>query len=194
MNPSSRFAGAVPAALVVLSLVGACVVAVHRHGSGSLRDLGLRMRWIDLALGLGFGIAGLIGVGNIARAIKAFGIQPHRESILEPLRRGPLTVVVILFIAVIGAPLVEELFFRGLLMSGLVDRWGVPVGIVAQAVLFGLVHLGPADARGNLGVFVLIAPLGVMLGVLRFGSKRLGPGMCTHAFYNAVVMAIALSR
>lgn len=177
-----------------LPLVGACVVAVHRHGSGSLRDLGLRMRWIDLALGLGFGIAGLIGVGNIARAIKAFGIQPHRESILEPLRRGPLTVVVILFIAVIGAPLVEELFFRGLLMSGLVDRWGVPVGIVAQAVLFGLVHLGPADARGNLGVFVLIAPLGVMLGVLRFGSKRLGPGMCTHAFYNAVVMAIALSR
>src|SRR4249920_2329966 len=95
----------------------------------------------------------------------------------------PLTVVVIVFIAVIGAPFVEELFFRGLVMSGLVSRWGAAIGIISQAVLFGVVHLGPTDARGNLGVFLLIAPLGAMLGVLRYGYKRLGPGMFTHAFY-----------
>jgi membrane protease YdiL (CAAX protease family) len=102
--------------------------------------------------------------------------------------------VVIVFIAVIGAPFVEELFFRGLVMSGLVSRWGAAIGIVSQAVLFGVVHLGPTDARGNLGVFLLIAPLGAMLGVLRYEYKRLGPGMFTHAFYNAVIVAVALSR
>lgn len=175
-------------------LLGACVIAVRRHGTGSLRDLGFRVRWVDLALGLGFGVAALIGVSVIAQLLKTLGIEPHRSSIVDPLRRGPLTVVVIVFIAVIGAPFVEELFFRGLVMSGLVARWGAPVGIIAQAVLFGLVHLGPTDARGNLGVFLIIAPVGALLGILRFGFKRLGPGMFTHAVYNAIIVTIALTR
>ena len=108
------------------------------------------------------------------------------------MHRSALTVVVVLFIAVVGAPFVEELFFRGLLMSGLVARFGAALGIIVQAVVFGLVHLGPTDARGNLGVFLLIAPVGAVLGVLRFGYKRLGTGMFTHAAYNAIIMAIAL--
>jgi membrane protease YdiL (CAAX protease family) len=175
-------------------LLGACWVAVRQHGSGSLRDLGFRMRWVDLALGLGFGFAALMGAGMIAQALKSIGVQPHRESLAEPLRHGSLTVVVIVFIAVIGAPFVEEMFFRGLLMSGLVARWGAVIGVISQAIIFGLVHLGPTDARGNLGVFLLIAPLGAMLGILRFGFKRLGPGMVTHAIYNAVIITFALTR
>jgi membrane protease YdiL (CAAX protease family) len=175
-------------------LLGACMVAVRRHGTGRLRDLGLKVRWIDLPLGLGFGVATLFGVGVIAVAITRLGIEPHRESLLEPMQRNAMTVAVVLFIAVVGAPFVEELFFRGLLMSGLVARFGVALGIVFQAIVFGLVHLGPTDARGNLGVFLLIAPVGAVLGVLRFGYKRLGTGMLTHASYNAIIMVIALLR
>lgn len=113
---------------------------------------------------------------------------------MEPLRRSTLTTIIIVIIAVIGAPIVEELFFRGLLMSGLVSRWGAAIGIILQAVLFGLVHLGPTDARGNLGVFLLIAPLGAMLGILRYSFKRLGPGIVTHALYNAAIVTYVLSR
>jgi membrane protease YdiL (CAAX protease family) len=175
-------------------LVGACVLAVRRHGTGRLRDLGLRFRAVDLPLGLGFGVATLVGVSRIAVALQGLGIEPKRESVLDPVRPGGWTVVVVLLIAVVGAPVVEELFFRGLLMGGLVARWGVPLGIVLQAVIFGLVHLGPTDARGNLGVFLVIAPVGAVLGVLRFGYKRLGPGVFTHATYNAVIMAIVLAH
>lgn len=175
-------------------LLGACVVAVRRHGTGRLRDLGLRARVVDLPMGVGFGLACLFGVGIIAAVIRGIGIEPHRASLLEPMQRNALTVVVVLFIAVVGAPFVEELFFRGLLMSGLTARFGTALGITLQAIVFGLVHLGPTDARGNLGVFLLIAPVGAALGVLRFGFKRLGTGMCTHASYNAVIMAVALLR
>ena len=175
-------------------LLGACRVAVKRHGTGRLRDLGFRVRWVDVALGLGFGVAGLIGVGAIARVLKAIGVEPHRSSLVDPLRRGPLTVAVIVFIAVVGAPFVEEMFFRGLVQSGLVTRWGAAAGIIGQAILFGLVHLGPTDARGNLGVFLLIAPVGALLGILRYGFKRLGPGMFTHAVYNAIIVTVALTR
>jgi membrane protease YdiL (CAAX protease family) len=95
---------------------------------------------------------------------------------------------------VIGAPIVEELFFRGLLMSGFVDRFGPALGIIAQAVVFGLVHISQADVNSDLGVFLLIAPVGAVLGVLRFGYKRLGPGMFTHAVYNAIIVAFVLAR
>ena len=175
-------------------LLGACFVAVRRHGSGSLKDLGFRVQWVDLPLGVGFGVAALFGAGAIAVLLKEIGVQPHRSSLVDPLQRGWLTSLVIVFIAVIGAPFVEELFFRGLLMSGLVSRLGAAIGIIGQAILFGLVHLGPTDARGNLGVFLMIAPLGAMLGVLRYGFKRLGPGMFSHAVYNAIIVAVALTR
>ena len=175
-------------------LLGACLVAVRRHGTGRLRDLGFRVKWVDLALGLGFGVAALVGVSQIARFLQAIGIEPNRESMLEPFRRGPLTVVVIVFVAVVGAPLVEEMFFRGLVQSGLIARWGAAIGIIGQAVLFGLVHLGPADARGNLGVFLIIAPAGAVFGLLRYGFKRLGPGMFAHAVYNAIIATVALAR
>jgi membrane protease YdiL (CAAX protease family) len=175
-------------------LLWACRRAVRRHGTGRLRDLGLRVRGFDPALGLGYGVAMLIGVSMIGALLVQIGIRPHRASLVEPMHRSALTVVVVLFIAVIGAPFVEELFFRGLLMSGFVDRFGVALGIIFQAIVFGLVHLGPTDARGNLGVFLLIAPVGAVLGVLRFGYKRLGPGMCTHAVYNAIIMTLVLTH
>ncbi len=181
-------------------LLGACVVAVRRRGTGSLRDLGWRFKGIDPALGLGFGVAMLVGVGRIAVFIQSIGIEPKRGSLLDPIRRSPLSVGIIVLIAVVGAPIVEELFFRGLLMSGLIVRFGVAGGIVTQAVLFGMVHLGPTDHEGNfdllgnLGVFLLIAPVGVVLGLLRWRYKRLGPGIFTHGVYNAIIMLVALSR
>jgi CAAX protease family protein len=177
-----------------VGLLGACRIAVRRHGTGSLRDLGLRMRGVDLALGVGFGAALLVGVGTLALVLERIGIHPHRQGLVDPMERGPLTVVVILFVAVIGAPFVEELFFRGLLLSGLVQRFGVVGGILAQAAIFGAVHLGPTDARGNLGVFLLIAPVGAVLGVLRVRYRRLGTGMITHAVYNAIIVSVALTR
>jgi membrane protease YdiL (CAAX protease family) len=175
-------------------MVGACAIAVRRHGTGSLRDLGLRIRGVDLPLGLGYGIASRIGIGIIAAALIELGISPHQSSIVGKVDRGALAVVVLLFVTVIGAPFVEELFFRGLLMSGLIVRFGVTLGVILQAMVFGLVHLTPTDAGSNVGVFLLIAPVGVVLGLLRLGYKRLGTGMVTHAVFNAIAVTVLLTR
>jgi len=174
--------------------VGACLIAVRRHGTGRLRDLGLRIKWVDLALGPAFAVASLIGVGIIAQVISQLGIHPRRSSLVGPVDRGTLTVVIIVLIAVVGAPIVEELFFRGLLMSGFVSRFGVALGIIFQAAVFGLVHISQADLNSDLGVFLLIAPVGAVLGLLRYGFKRLGTGMITHATYNAIIIAVLLAR
>jgi hypothetical protein len=178
-------------------LGGACVVAVKRKGTGSLKDLGLvPPRWVDLALGAGFAVAVTIVVAIITAVLTA--IDKHllpggRADVTDPIDNGAiLGLVVLYFIAVVGAPFFEELFFRGLVQGTLTARWGAWVGIVVQALLFGLVHLDPGNGWGNVGVYLIITTVGTVLGMIRHYSKRLPPGMFTHAGYNAIIVTIAV--
>ncbi len=95
-------------------------------------------------------------------------------------------------IAVVGAPFFEELYFRGLVQGTLTARWGFGIGLVVQAMLFGLVHLDPKNGVGNVGTFVIITAVGLGLGVIRHYSRRLPPGMFTHATYNAIIVTLAV--
>ena len=181
-----------------LGLGGACVIAVRRKGSGKLSDLGLvRPEGVDPPLGLGFGVAGVIAVSILAAVITAVApeILPRgRSDLTEPIRHGgTLGVIVIVLIAVVGAPFFEELFFRGLVQGGLVARWGTAVGITVQAMLFGLVHLSPNAGWGNIGIFLMITTDGLGLGLVRRAFHRLPPGMFSHAVYNAIIVGIALA-
>jgi membrane protease YdiL (CAAX protease family) len=183
-----------------IGLGGSCVVAVRSKGSGSLADLGLdKPRWTDVALGIGFGIAGVIVVSIVAALIQAIDkdlLPGGRSEISDPVNRGGvLGIAVIYLIAVVGAPFFEELFFRGLVQGTLTARWGFGIGVVVQAVLFGLVHLDPNNGWGNVGTFVIITVVGLGLGTIRHYSHRLPPGMFTHASANAIIVTIAvLSR
>jgi membrane protease YdiL (CAAX protease family) len=180
-----------------IGLGGSCLVAVRSKGSGSLRDLGLvPPRWVDAALGLGFAIAGVIAVSIAAAIIQAIDKQllpGGRSDLTDPVDHGgALGIVVIYLIAVVGAPFFEELYFRGLVQGTLSARWGIGVGIVVQALLFGLVHLDPNNGWGNVGTFVIITIVGLGLGAIRYYSKRLPPGMFTHAGYNAIIVTVAV--
>ena len=66
------------------------------------------------------------------------------------------------------------------------------MGLVVQALLFGSVHLTPDNGLGNVGTFVIITAVGLGLGAIRLVSKRLPPGMFTHAGYNAIIVTIAM--
>jgi membrane protease YdiL (CAAX protease family) len=178
-------------------LFGSCVIAVRVKGTGSLRDLGLvRPRAVDAALGAGFAVAGVIVVSIAAVVLQAIDknlLPGGRTDVTDPMDSGRiLGIVVVYAIAVIGAPFFEELYFRGLVQGTLTARWGVVAGIVVQALLFGLVHLDPNNGWGNVGTFVIIAIVGSGLGTIRYVSKRLPPGMFTHAGYNAIIVTIAL--
>jgi membrane protease YdiL (CAAX protease family) len=181
-----------------IGLGGSCVVAVRRNGTGSMADLGLvRPRWVDAALGLGLGIGGVIVVGMIAAALEVINsdlVPKGRSDLAQPVHDGgALGVIVVYFIAVVGAPFFEELYFRGLVQGGLTARWGVGIGLVVQALLFGVVHLNPEAGWGNVGTFVIISTVGIGLGTIRHLSRRLPPSIFTHATYNAIIVTIALS-
>ena len=88
----------------------------------------------------------------------------------------------------IGAPVIEELFFRGLLFRSLRRRFGPWPAIVGSAVVFGLAHFE------LLQLPALIA-FGLVLGFMAEKSGRLGPGIVAHAAFNAAtVLSLTLAK
>lgn len=84
---------------------------------------------------------------------------------------------------VIGAPLAEELMFRGLGYS-LLEPYGVRVAIVGSACAWGLAH-------GLVQAFPLIVALGIGLGFLRRATGSIVPGMLVHATFNGIALFAA---
>jgi membrane protease YdiL (CAAX protease family)/tetratricopeptide (TPR) repeat protein len=94
---------------------------------------------------------------------------------------GSPEIRIALFVAaVIGAPLLEEIFFRGALYGGLRRKYGVALGIVASSAFFAILH--PQLPLG----FLPIAFLGATFCVLYEWRRSLVPGMVAHAVNNGV--------
>ena len=181
---------AVPAASLVglwVGLLWAAMRASRKRGSGSVRrDFGVSVTWGDLWLGLlgGIGVQSIVAVMYLPFSELNDELSaPARELADQaPDRAGLLALSALV---VIGAPLVEEIFFRGVLMGAL-KRIGLAVAVLVSAVAFAFVHFGQLLA---MPAFVV---LGVVLGVLTLGRGRLGPAIVTHATFNAITMAVLL--
>jgi membrane protease YdiL (CAAX protease family) len=177
-------------------LFGACVLAVRRNGSGSLRDLGLsRITARDAGIGALASLVGRVATAILAVALYLLLFQgksiSNNTSLTEVTHPSVLTKIVITLIVVVGAPFFEELFFRGLVQGVLTRRWGAQVAIFTQAAGFALVHyqIGMPLAQAVL-IWAEIGTFGFLLGCLRWRYERLGPGMVAHALFNAMAMAL----
>ena len=79
---------------------------------------------------------------------------------------------------IVVAPIVEELFFRGVLLDAMRRRWGTVVAVVASSAFFGATHLQPLQFAG-----LTLAGLVFAGAVVRTG--RIGSAIAVHAGFNA---------
>lgn len=172
-----------------------CWYVSRRWGTGRLgADIGLRFRWSDLGWGPLIWISAVICQVVVAAVVLATGIptSSNVEGIGE-IDADRSYVVALLITAVVAAPIVEEMVFRGVVMRGLLARLGVVITIALQAVLFGLAHVDPVRGVGNVGLVLILSGVGAALGVAAFLLRRIGPVIIAHAIFNGVVLAIVLS-
>jgi hypothetical protein len=87
-----------------------------------------------------------------------------------------------LLLAAIVAPIIEETLFRGVVLRGFVQNYGIPKGLMLSAVIFGLVHLNPYQ-------FVTGFLLGLFIGLVFIRSGSILPGMIVHALYNGALLS-----
>ncbi|MEY4633515.1 MAG: hypothetical protein RLZ18_887 [Actinomycetota bacterium] len=96
-------------------------------------------------------------------------------------------MVLLILIVVVGAPLVEEVIYRGTVQSDLVTRWGNKVGIGVTAFVFAAIHQSPVEFAG-LFAFALV------LGVSRHRTGRLGTSIITHMAFNAAGLVLVILK
>ena len=174
-------------------LVGTALkVSRDLGGAGLVRDFGLRVgAWWDLPVGAAVGLAsqyGLVRVVYLPFETYDHGLahrigQPAQND-TSSVHTSPELVVALLLLAV-GAPIVEELFFRGVLLRSLNSaigasrpRLAVPLSVVLSAGCFALAHFEAVQFLG-------LACFGVVLAVMAWRWDRLGPSIAAHAAFNA---------
>ena len=188
---------AVPPEWVVVSLllglwigfIGAPLLAT-RMGP-QRRQLGFEFRAIDL-LGIPIGLAAQIGVGLLYLPVRS-----HLHNFDAPVQKltGGSTgagFALIVLLTIFGAPIVEELFFRGLVLRGLTGlgsgtkgrarTWALAGAVVADGALFGLSHGEPVQFFG-------LALVGMLFAVLTLRTGRLGMSIFAHCTFNALAIA-----
>lgn len=173
---------------------GAIYIVSRRYGTGHpFRDYGVRFRKTDAGWGfvfaIGMRIASIVIVIPLVLAFRHYFEHTPKSSPLDGHNGDLGAEITISIIAAIGAPFIEEILFRGVIMGSL-QRFGQWRAIVIQGVLFGAVHMQPDAGRANFLTFLGIGIGGTGLGLIATKYRRLGPGMWTHFFFN--LQAIAL--
>jgi membrane protease YdiL (CAAX protease family) len=149
------------------------------------------------AIGIG------VGGGLVIRIASGIAGSPLIHWVQEESRtRAPIdgidisgtTAVLLAFGAIcVGAPLLEELFFRGVLLPTLARRLPVQPAMVVQALVFATLHLtygiGAATAAFTI---LVIGVAGYGLAFLRVKTHSLVPSIVAHATFNAVALAAAI--
>ena len=79
----------------------------------------------------------------------------------------------------IAAPLLEEVFFRGILLEGFLKNYSPAKAITWSALIFGMVHLNPWQAIGA-------TVDGLLIGWLYWRTNSLIPGLIIHMFNNLI--------
>lgn len=177
--------------------LGMPLYAAKRKGNGVVADFGLRMQGWDVLRGLGAGLGTqIIAIPLLYLLIFAItdALGWDYDQDLSAAAReltdkatDPVGVVLLVLVVAIAAPIIEELFFRGLLLRAIEKRSGPTWALGVSSLVFGAVHL-------QLLQFPALTLIGLVLGWLTLRYGRLGPAIWAHIAFNAVAVISLLAE
>jgi membrane protease YdiL (CAAX protease family) len=103
------------------------------------------------------------------------------------IEANPVLIAFGLLLAVVAAPLAEELFFRGWLWTGLRAQWGAVGTAAASSALWLMLHL-----PDGVGRVTLLVPAAIALPLARHLGGSVRASILIHACNNAAVGAAPL--
>ena len=167
------------------------VVLGRRRGSGSIRDAyRVRFRVVDL-VGLPIGVVGqfvlvpLLYWPLTTLFPDAFDPAKVEERATDLWNRADgWWVLALIAVVAIGAPLVEEFVYRGVILQSLEGRLNDTVALVVSAAFFGAIHLQPVEFPG---LFVI----GIVFGLCWQRSGRIACPILAHLAFNASGLLLA---
>lgn len=113
----------------------------------------------------------------------------EQEAVTMMLRiHDPWKFLMMAALAIVAAPLLEEILFRGIVLRFLIGQTSKWVALFASSMLFALLHF-------NLDSLLPIAVLGFLLGKVYLDTGDLRTCIWMHTFFNTQsVLVLTLSR
>ena len=131
--------------------------------------------------GLGHGVA-LLTMLVSHLLINNLEITGHLEDLFRPttmeMPANFLSIVLLVFIMVVIAPLFEEFWCRGIMYDAL-KPYGTGIAIIITSIIFGLMH-------GSLYMLFYTTAYGLALGYIRYATGSLFTVTVLHAIVNAI--------
>lgn len=137
-------------------------------------------------MAMGMGLAAPL-IGGWLTQWLAHGHKVPQDIQQMGMQASPGLRVALMAIAVTIGPLVEELLFRGALLSALIRRLQVGWAVAICSLLFALVHL--PDLGFQWYAIPNLALLAVALAWLRLRSGSIWPAVLAHAVNNLLATA-----
>lgn len=191
--------GVIDAQVLVYSLLGqlisvvvVCLIIFWRTRLPEQFGLSLRGRWRSLLWSPLILIACWVVTGIIIQAgyftylEETFGESPLQEAvILLQESTDPVLLGLMALVACIGAPVAEEVLFRGYLYPVSKAYAGRAAGIIFSGALFGLIHF-------NLAGMPTLILMGCLLAWAYERTKTLWVPILAHCLFNSVTTGVQL--
>ena len=128
-----------------------------------------------------FGVAALLlGLGVLVTSLLG-GSKTDLDRLIESSFQARIATAIL---AVLSAPLVEEVVYRGMLYPAFQRLLGMGWAIAIVSLLFAGVHV--LQYRNNLGVIAVITILSITLTVIRALTNKLLPSFVIHLIFNGL--------
>ena len=174
-----------------VGFLGVPLAASRYKGSGSLAiDFGLWSRWWDAA-GLAVGvICQLVALPALYFLIQELTGDPDVSRPARQLTDGVegAAFILVALVVTFAAPVVEEVFYRGLMLRAAARRFGTRWAVFGSSAIFGVSHFELVQFPG-------LFFFGAVLALLAVRTGRLGASIAAHMAFNGVaVIGIAVAR
>lgn len=178
-------------AIVVPQFVmGAVVVSAMAVDGNILKTLNLQhWEWRFLAIGVGLALPVLLLNGGVitlwVELFNYLGFPLPDETALEIIIKdaGTGLFVSLAIMAIVLAPVVEEIVFRRVLFGFTSTRYGAPIALFLTSAVFALIHL---DWKNLPGLFIL----GMVFQVTTLLCRSLWPAIIMHSTNNTIAMGL----
>lgn len=180
-----QIAAIIPAHLITMALGWVVVTGFGKRpffASLGWKLAGIRW-WHYLLMLIGFYVL-------VAIFTMIFPLKPDQMDLIVKSSRTAMYVVAIM--AVLSAPIVEEVVYRGILYSAFQKHVGVVAGVIVVTLLFTLVHV-PQYFENPAKILVLTA-LSLVLTLLRAYSGSLLPSVILHTLINGLQSAALIAE
>lgn len=172
--------------LVYTALAAAVLIEARLRGRSGWRDLVAWLPWnprrtdrrvyLLAAVALAYGFLADFALHHFA---------PRSGPWLE-MPESPALALVLAFVAVVCAPVAEELLFRGWIYTDLRRHFGFATTLVVTSAVFALLHYESTHLYA-----LAIFPIGLVLGTMREITGSVKPAIAFHAFNNFLAAVLA---